>query len=339
MFFSQLVNESISGMNTTIHLIRTRCGIMALVVLAWLVQIQPATAVSILFHGDTTSAPNDDQAMQDYLNARYGAGSVTYMQSPDAALDGSSADGFDMIFISESSVSSDLRGKYEDSPVPVFNSESALDQTEDGDFQMSTSTTFPSGQSNLFIPPSAEGHFLAAGLSGTVQVFDSPQNTSFSNSDLGADVFVIAEQVEDPLSSDSYGIIAVETGGALLGDGFNTQPNTSPATATARRVNFFLWRVGFSHLTADGIKLFDASTDWALGLDLVEDGDFDDDGDVDGADFLLWQRDPSVGELATWQSQFGEVGSGAAATAVPEPGSALLLGLACALLGIKRCKK
>lgn len=27
-------------------------------------------------------------------------------------------------------------------------------------------------------------------------------------------------------------------------------------------------------------------------------GDFDLDGDVDGADFLLWQRNPSVGDLA-----------------------------------------
>ncbi len=55
-------------------------------------------------------------------------------------------------------------------------------------------------------------------------------------------------------------------------------------------------------------------------------GDFDGDDDVDGADFLLWQRDNSVGDLAVWQSHFGEVAAAAAAlSAVPEPGSLLLL--------------
>lgn len=34
-------------------------------------------------------------------------------------------------------------------------------------------------------------------------------------------------------------------------------------------------------------------------------GDFDNDGDVDGRDFLVWQRDTSVGELADWQENYG----------------------------------
>jgi hypothetical protein len=40
-------------------------------------------------------------------------------------------------------------------------------------------------------------------------------------------------------------------------------------------------------------------------------GDFDQDGDVDGRDFLLWQRNPSVGSLADWQNNYGveELGS------------------------------
>jgi hypothetical protein len=34
-------------------------------------------------------------------------------------------------------------------------------------------------------------------------------------------------------------------------------------------------------------------------------GDFDHDGDVDGRDFLVWQRNPSVGNLSDWQEQYG----------------------------------
>ena len=60
-------------------------------------------------------------------------------------------------------------------------------------------------------------------------------------------------------------------------------------------------------------------------------GDFDLDGDVDGRDFLVWQRGGSPnginsGDLAKWQAQYGSsVPLAAAATAVPEP-SAMLLG-------------
>ncbi len=64
-------------------------------------------------------------------------------------------------------------------------------------------------------------------------------------------------------------------------------------------------------------------------------GDFDMDGDVDGRDFLLWQRNTSVGNLADWQTNFGAGGPLTATLgAVPEPTSLLLVGagLAAGLL-------
>ncbi|WP_172992032.1 autotransporter-associated beta strand repeat-containing protein [Lacipirellula parvula] len=94
----------------------------------------------------------------------------------------------------------------------------------------------------------------------------------------------------------------------------------------------------------------------------TEDADFDNDGDVDGADFLTWQRnfgtagdnahgnangDGTVDglDLAVWRNQFG-AGSPAnvAASAIPEPASAALLLLAAgALAGARRsataCRK
>ncbi|TWU30226.1 alpha/beta hydrolase [Bythopirellula polymerisocia] len=50
--------------------------------------------------------------------------------------------------------------------------------------------------------------------------------------------------------------------------------------------------------------------------------DFDQDGDVDGADFLVWQRNPSVGNLADWQTQYG---GAPVLSVVPEPSSVILL--------------
>ncbi len=54
-------------------------------------------------------------------------------------------------------------------------------------------------------------------------------------------------------------------------------------------------------------------------------GDFDWDNDVDGADFLAWQQDPSSGLLTEWQSGYGTLASSVARVAtVPEPNTALL---------------
>ncbi len=65
-------------------------------------------------------------------------------------------------------------------------------------------------------------------------------------------------------------------------------------------------------------------------------GDFDDDGDIDGNDFLIWQRGNSTtgpldaGDLVDWQDNYGP-GPLVAASAVPEPSTLILLGM---LLGV-----
>jgi hypothetical protein len=64
-------------------------------------------------------------------------------------------------------------------------------------------------------------------------------------------------------------------------------------------------------------------------------GDFDGDGDVDGRDLLIWQRNPSVGNLADWQANFGN-GSLSAVSAVPEPASLFLMAFASVTLSWRR---
>jgi hypothetical protein len=61
-------------------------------------------------------------------------------------------------------------------------------------------------------------------------------------------------------------------------------------------------------------------------------GDFDFDGDVDGRDFLTWQRGGSPnpfssGDLGDWQANYGTTGLTAANTTVPEPSSMVMLSL------------
>jgi hypothetical protein len=64
-------------------------------------------------------------------------------------------------------------------------------------------------------------------------------------------------------------------------------------------------------------------------------GDFDLDGDVDGRDFLVWQRNPSVGNLGDWQTNYGASGL-SASVAVPEPSAFVLALLGICSLGRKQ---
>jgi hypothetical protein len=96
-------------------------------------------------------------------------------------------------------------------------------------------------------------------------------------------------------------------------------------------------------------------TPGAFSVSATEDADFDNDSDVDGNDFLIWQRGLGVGtdnatgdangsggvdgaDLAVWRSQFGTPAAPAVG-AVPEPATLALAGLgiaACGLAGRRR---
>ena len=65
-------------------------------------------------------------------------------------------------------------------------------------------------------------------------------------------------------------------------------------------------------------------------------GDFDGNGRVDADDFLAWQRNPALGDLADWEANYG-LPLSASAEAVPEPFSAtMLLVGTCSLAMLRR---
>ena len=98
-------------------------------------------------------------------------------------------------------------------------------------------------------------------------------------------------------------------------------------------------------LFLSGVTAGDKGSFFYLGAAPAEDADFDNDDDVDGSDFLIWQRGFGVGnsnatgdangngvvdaaDLAIWKTQFG-VAAVATAGAVPEPTSLAMGVLGC----------
>lgn len=106
----------------------------------------------------------------------------------------------------------------------------------------------------------------------------------------------------------------------------HTLTGTAPAGTTQVRVGL---RVDDVMANVDPPGSFQNADFDDFSLTAVVSGDFDNDGDVDGRDFLVWQRGESpnplsASDLALWQSSYG-AGGLAAVSAVPEPSTALLL--------------
>jgi hypothetical protein len=91
-----------------------------------------------------------------------------------------------------------------------------------------------------------------------------------------------------------------------------------------------LWDIGY-----DADSVFVTYTGLSAGIS----GDFDGDGDVDGRDLIVWQRNPSLGNLADWRANFGQtIDVVPAVTAVPEPTGAMLLLAGVMAMALRRQK-
>jgi hypothetical protein len=125
----------------------------------------------------------------------------------------------------------------------------------------------------------------------------------------------------------------------------------APITAGAAFVPTYFGVTAIKRGTIDEIA-------WTPASDLA-DADFDEDGDIDGGDFLSWQRgfgtvgnavhadgdanvdgDVNSADLTIWQNQFGNVSVVAAVSGpsavVPEPSSIMLLAIALNAVALRR---
>ena len=138
---------------------------------------------------------------------------------------------------------------------------------------------------------------------------------------------------------DEHGAVQGGTFNSLISEGIDTSYQTFglsdldvPDTANSFLLRFELLP-GADPNIANGFYIDDVVFKLASSSSLA--GDFDGNGRVDAADLLFWQRDPSVGDLADWEANYGSPLTGAV-TAVPEPTSALLMGIGSVLAVCRR---
>ncbi len=207
----------------------------------------------------------------------------------------------------------------------------------------------PNGHASLFadLPGNSGGIFQQSvlGTAGTQYEFILSDVRIESNFD--ADLsFGLEYYADDDFTKISDTIIAIDTNTGMVDGNAFVMSGTAPAGTKFIRPIVLFDNVVSTAVSDESVFIFDASL---VELSTItNDADFDTDGDVDGADFLIWQRGLGAAggltqgdanssgfvdatDLAIWETQYGS-GNPILAAAVPEPSSfALMLFAALAL--------
>lgn len=204
----------------------------------------PVGPVTILFVTSASTLSADDHAIRTRLLNR----DYIVLVKEQNIVTAADATGKNLALISESVNSGTINTKFRNLTIPVmlwdpylFDDMGLTDLTENTDYGLVT---------NSVLEINLQSHQAAAGLSGTVQVTNTPQEMIFGVP--GNNAQIIASWQGD---AGKAAIFAYEQGAQMFG-----------LSAPARRVGFFLKDGISAELTSNGWKLFDAAVDWAMNI-------------------------------------------------------------------------
>ena len=177
-----------------------------------------------------------------------------------------------------------------------------------------------------------EAHPFVSGFAGPIVPFDFSAAPGGVAPDAGGTVVL----PDGPLVPEGT-VVATYDGSPILidipaGTDFDQGGFEFFGVSGERRVFLAPLQYGFGSassftnwLSPDYLNLLEAVIDDMIGVTGPA-GDFDADGDVDGADFLEWQREMGdATSLGEWEANFGTTAAVAATVGVPEPASWVLL--------------
>lgn len=225
------------------------------------------TPLQILFLGSAaTPAGGADPNVYSFLQDRYGITNVTYLAAVDAVTGGESS--YDLLVLSSTPGSGDLRGKFHNSATPVVNWEEAISDSADGEFGMSTVGL---AKMNDTTQMALNPHAITIGLPPVIDLWDTAAGETSSSSNLFTGVTVVGT-AEDGVISGGNGTNGTHVvGNAMLfvvesGDAVDARAGIIGNVAPARRVMLPLTDATFNFLSADGRTLCGQAMDWAAGI-------------------------------------------------------------------------
>ncbi len=218
----------------------------------------------------------------------------------------------------------------------------------------------------------ADGFGSSVAISGNIAIVGADYNDDAGNNSGSAYLFdtttgnqLFKLTASDAEAHDQFGLsVAISGNMAIVGAPFNDDAGNISGSAYVFDVTTGneLFKLaasdastsdvfGFAVALSGNIAVAGPTLEGVIGsptssvylFDVPLSGDFDLDGDVDGADFLKWQRGESpaplsASDLALWEANFGTTTAPAtsSATSVPEPSSLLLGSLAAVGLLLRR---
>ncbi len=225
-----------------------------------------------------------------------------------------------------------------------------------GEPEQTPTSTSNDGFNYVYLPYDAQ-NLIAGVTQANGSLISSTDGSGFTLSKVGTGEY----KLTIPGKSPTTGMLLLNA--TAEGDGDNSVVYENDPDGFSFRI------IGIDHKTVDEIEnqfLLPDPEDTGFSfayidfeappiLQQVEDADFDQDGDVDGRDFLIWQRGFGIGttlaqgdangnesvgaeDLAIWQTQYGNLPLASAATAVPEPATAVLLLFSVLTLSFRKPK-
>lgn len=206
------------------------------------------------------------------------------------------------------------------------------------------------GHASLYADlPSNEGSIYQQSILGTAgNTYQFSLNDVRIESNFDATLkFGLEFYGDDDFTKISETIETIDTNTGMVDSNVFVMSGTAPAGTVYVRPVVSYDNVLSTATTDEGVFIFDASLVEVTAS--TEDADFDGDGDVDGKDFLTWQRGFGIGnlpsqgdannsgtvdgvDLSIWQTQYGGGGPPVVgAVTVPEP-TTLSIGLMAGII-------
>jgi hypothetical protein len=228
---------------------------------------EPRVVTEVLFlDGDGSGTLGADEVAVSLLQDKYGISRVSVRAAVEVLAGTELA--YDLLVLSSTPGSQDIRGKFQDSPVPLVCWEEAVIDNGAGEFGGSTvvmTKSVTTSQMTLL------SHPLTEGLPAVIELYaGGAQETTSTPAVYGALAVVGSAANGNAGGADITGqamVIVIEAG-----DEVDPGTGTLGGVAPARRVLLPWTDNSLGGLTEDGMTLFSNALDWALGTPAVPAG-------------------------------------------------------------------